>query len=359
MPIYALPFAISMTFVPLVILSLTFGSWWVVLGVLYAFLVIPVFDQLIGVTRDGLDPRTDERALFFHRLVTWVWVPVQVGMLFWAIAVAGSHHHLTPTEIWGAFFAFGLLSGGIGITYAHELMHQTNRFERSLAEILMTSVLYGHFCIEHVHGHHIHVATPRDPATSRYGESIFAFLPRTLSGSLVSAWRIQRDRLRRRGRPVWHHSNPFWRYGLAYGLYLSAAYAFAGWLGIALFCLQAFVAVVLLEIINYVEHYGLQRQLLADGRYERVQPRHSWNASHRLTNYLLINLQRHSDHHKHPQRRYPVLQHYDEDEAPQFPLGYPTMVLMALIPPLWFRTINPKVDAWRERHYGKLQGPAA
>lgn len=288
----------------------------------------------------------------FNRLITWLWVPIQLGLIVWALAVAGSDSHLSLVEVGAAFLALGILSGGIGIAYAHEMMHQTNRFERALAELLMTSTLYGHFCIEHVQGHHIHVGTPRDPATSRLGESVFAFLPRTLAGGLVSAWRIQRKRLRRRGLPIWHYSNAFWRYGLAYAMYFAAAYLLAGWFGVLLFCLQAVVAVLLLEIINYVEHYGLQRQYLADGRYERVQPRHSWNASHRLTNYFLINLQRHSDHHKHPQRRYPVLRHYEEAEAPQFPFGYPTMVLMALLPSLWFRIMDPKVAAWRVRHYG-------
>jgi alkane 1-monooxygenase len=352
MPVRALPFAISFTFVPVMILGLTLGGWWVIASMVYAFLVIPFFDQVFGIAKEGLDPRTDERALFYHRLITWVWVPVQLGLIFATLAVIGMTDHLNGLEILGATAALGILTGGVGITYAHELMHQTNRFERALGEILMTSTLYGHFCIEHVYGHHIRVATPDDPASARYGESLWAFLPRTLAGSLRSAWDIQTARMARRGQPVWHYTNPFWRYGLAYAAYFAVAHALAGPLGVALFCLQALVAVVLLEMVNYVEHYGLQRQLLPDGRYERVQPRHSWNASHKLTNLFLINLQRHSDHHKNPQRRYPVLQHYEDSEAPQLPCGYPTMLMLTLVPPLWFRAMNPKVEAWRARHYG-------
>ncbi len=346
----ALPFAISLTFVPVAIMGLTQGGWWVLGGIFYSFLIIPFFDQIMGITKQGIDPRTEDSALLFHRLITWIWVPIQIGLIFSSLAVIGQPGHLSALEAAGLTVALGILTGGVGITYAHELMHQTNRFERSLAEILMTSTLYGHFCIEHVHGHHTNVATPQDPATARYGQSFFAFLPRTLYGGLASAWRIQRERMKRRDLPLWHWSNPFWRYALAYAVYFGAAYLLAGWLGVALFAAQGFVAMTLLEIINYVEHYGLQRRLLPSGRYERVQPFHSWNASHRLTNAFLINLQRHSDHHKHPQRRYPVLQHYDETEAPQLPFGYPTMLIMALVPPLWFRVMNPKVELWRARH---------
>lgn len=348
---HAAPFAISLTFVPIAVLGLVHGGWWIAGGIAYAFLVIPLVDYLVGVTKAAIDPLTDERALFFHRLITWLWVPVQLGLLAAALAVVGQSVHLTWLEAVGIFVGLGIMTGGVGITYAHELMHQTNRFERALGEILMTSTLYGHFCIEHVQGHHVHVGTPKDPATARYGQSFWAFIPQTLIGSLVSAWRLQSTRMRRRDLPVWHYSNPFWRYLAAYASYFAAAFLLAGWAGIGLFILQAAVAVLLLETINYIEHYGLERRLLPNGRYERVEPRHSWNASHRLTNYFLINLQRHSDHHRHPQRRYPILQHYEESDAPQLPFGYPTMLLMAMVPPLWFRVMNPRVEDWRIQYH--------
>ncbi len=348
----ALPFAISMTFIPISMMAMLQGSWWIVIGILYGFIAFPLFDMITGLNKENLDPHTDQRKLFYYKLITWIWVPIQLALIVLALYVAGQPGHFTTLEKWGAFFGLGLLTGAVGINYAHELMHQKSRFERFLSEILMSSTLYGHFCIEHVYGHHIHVATPKDPATSRYNENIFVFLPRTIIGSFVSAWSIQKSMMNRRGLSVWHYSNPFWRYFVMYGIFVSVAYALAGVMGILLFCFQAVVAFVLLEIINYVEHYGLVRKKLENGRYEHVQPFHSWNASHRMTNYFLINLQRHSDHHKHPQRRFPVLQHYEESEAPQLPLGYPTMVLISLIPPLWFYIMNPKVDAWKQRHYG-------
>jgi alkane 1-monooxygenase len=350
MVVHALPFLVSLTFLPIAAMGAAYGGLWVFGGIAYAFAIIPIVDHLMGVTASGIDPNTEERALLFHRVITWAWVPIQIGLIFTFIAIAGTDLR-TPGEMIVIMIAVGLLTGGIGITYAHELMHQTNRFERALSEILMTSTLYGHFCIEHVYGHHIHVGTPKDPVSARYGESIYKFYPRAVLGSLLSAWRIQRDRMARRDQPVYALSNPFWRYALAYAVYVSVAYALAGWFGVGLFVLQAVVAFTLLEIINYVEHYGLRRRQLADGRYERVQPHHSWNASHRITNYFLINLQRHSDHHKHPQRRYPVLQHYHEADAPQLPFGYPTMLILSLLAPLWFWIMNPRVEDWRRRHY--------
>lgn len=351
MLLYALPFAISLIFPLLIALGLIYGGLWIEGTAIFALLAIPIVDHLVGLKTGGLDPRTEERALFFHKLLTWIWLPVQIGIIFAIIAAAGYATHLSQGELVRLALAAGLITGGIGITYAHELVHQTSRFERALGEVLLTTTLYGHFAIEHVHGHHVHVGTPRDPVSARYRESFYRFFPRAVFGSFASAWGIQQERMARRGLAWWHWSNPFWRYLGASALWLGLSYALAGWFGAGLFLLQAVIAFTLLEIVNYVEHYGLARRLLENGRYERVGPHHSWNASHRVTNYLLINLQRHSDHHYHPGRRFPLLQHYEETQAPQLPFGYPTMFMMALAPPLWFRVMNPKVEAWRARHY--------
>ncbi len=347
----ALPFALSFTFVPIAAMALTYGGFWTVAGAFYGLMLIPAADYFSGLQTKSLSPDADA-SLFRFRVITWIWVPIQLGIIFSLMASAGSGSHLGRSELIAATISVGLMTGGVGITYAHELMHRTNRFERALSEILMTSTLYGHFCIEHIQGHHVRVATPQDPATARYGESFYAFFPRAVIGSLLSAWRIQRSRLARRGLPVWHIANPFWRYSLAYTVYLGLSYALAGGFGVELFVLQAVTAILLLENINYVEHYGLLRRVLASGHYEPVQPHHSWNSAHRLTNYFLINLQRHSDHHKNPMRRFPVLQHHDESEAPQLPLGYPAMLLIALVPPLWFRIMDPKVHAWQQQFHG-------
>ena len=353
----ALPFALSLTFVPIAAMAMTYGGIWTVAGALYGLMLIPIADYFVGLNTSNGEAESGG-GLFWYRVITWAWVPIQLGIIFSLIAAAGMDR-LSENELLAAAVSTGLMTGGTGITYAHEMMHQTNRFERALAEILMTSTLYGHFCIEHIAGHHVNVATPKDPVTARIEESFYWFFPRAVFGSLFSAWSIQLLRLERRGHPVWHISNAFWRYALAYAAYFGVAYALSGWFGVKLFILQAFVAVLLLENINYIEHYGLMRRPLGLGRYEPVQPHHSWNASYRLTNYFLINLQRHSDHHINPMRRFPALQHYDESQAPQLPFGYPAMLLIALVPPLWFRLMNPKVLDWHERFWEQgLVGPS-
>ncbi|MBC8049217.1 MAG: alkane 1-monooxygenase [Chitinophagales bacterium] len=347
----ALPFAIALTFPVLFAISATLGGVWISAVSVYALIAIPLVDYFIGASEKNLDANTGEDELFWHKLITWIWAPLQFTLIVALLWLAGSASHLSDGELIRLAVATGIITGGVGITYAHELVHQTNRFERGLGEALLTSTLYGHFAVEHVHGHHVHVGTPKDPVSARFNESFWAFLPRAVGGSFVSAWRITADRLARRGLPLWHSSNPFWRYGAATIAWFFLAYMLAGWFGVGLFALQGVVAFAMLEAVNYVEHYGLSRRLLPDGKYERVAPHHSWNTSNMLTNYFLINLQRHSDHHYRPQRRYPVLQHYDESKAPQLPYGYPAMLTMALLPPLWFRVMNPKVEAWRARHY--------
>jgi alkane 1-monooxygenase len=220
-----------------------------------------------------------------------------------------------------------------------------------LGDFLMASVLYSHFRSEHLRVHHSHVATPRDAVTARYNEGFHRFFPRVLRQSLVSAWKTEAAMLARRGLPFWHARNPFWTYGALQLGFLALAYGMGGALGLGLFASQACVAIWQLELINYIEHYGLTRRHLGDGKYEHVMPHHSWNSAHQASNWLLINLQRHSDHHYKPDRRFPLLQTYGPDRAPALPYGYPVMSLAALIPPLWRRIMNPRVRAWRAQFY--------
>ncbi|MEO8531582.1 MAG: alkane 1-monooxygenase, partial [Deltaproteobacteria bacterium] len=211
--------------------------------------------------------------------------------------------------------------------------------------------LYSHFRSEHLLVHHWYVATPRDPVTARYNEGFHRFFIRVLVQCYRSAWRAEGQMLARKTRSALHLSNPFWRYWGLQMIALLTAYLVGGWSGLGLFLVQALVAIWQLELVNYVEHYGLTRRHLGDGKYEMVLPRHSWNASHRASNWLLINLQRHSDHHYKPDRRFPLLQNYGEDEAPQLPYGYPLMTMAAMVPPLWRRVMNKRVKAWRKQFY--------
>jgi len=263
--------------------------------------------------------------------------------------------HLTLAEKFGLAASLGVVTGMIGINYSHELMHRPTRLERGLADILLAMTLYSHFKTEHLLVHHIHVATPRDPASARYNEGFHRFFPRVLIQSFKSAWRAEAQRLEKRRLALWHRSNPFWRYGGLQAGMMGLAYAIGGKWGLAFFAVQAFVAVFHLEITNYIEHYGLTRAYKGAGKYEHVKPRHSWNADHRATNWLLINLQRHSDHHYRPDRAYPLLQTYDHNAAPQLPYGYPVVGILALCPPVWRRVMNPKVRAWRKQHYPQVK----
>ena len=355
----AAPFAISLLFFPLAALGAWLGGPWMLLAPAYAFVAIPALDTVLKLGEARLDSQTGEDDLLWHRLVTWVWVPVQLTMIFGLIWIAANTARLTGLEPWVMAVAVGIASGGIGITYAHELIHQKNRFERTLGEVLMCSTLYGHWCTEHVYGHHLNVATPEDPATAREGESVYRFLPRVLWQTLASSWQIQREQLKRRGAGFFSRHNAFLRYAGWTAAFLGLAFALGGWMGIGLLVVQAMVAILLLELVDYIEHYGLLRRKRPNGKYEPTRPHHSWNSGHQASNWLLINLQRHSDHHFKPAKRFPTLQSYPESEAPQLPHGYPWMVLLSLAPPLFFKVMDPKLEAWKARFYpGEVAGEA-
>lgn len=350
----ALPFWLSLGTVPIALMGAAWGGLWVLALPLYTWVLFTFLDALTGLNTANADPDTPDGDLFWHRLITWIWFPIQAMLIF------GMIHHVTHgsgLNIWekiGLFFGLGVVSGTIGINYSHELMHQRNRFEPWLGDLLLASVLYSHFRSEHLRVHHLHVGTPRDAVTARYNEGFHRYYPRVLLGCHKSAWRAECAMLARAGRPWHHRSNPYWRYWGLQALMLTAALALGGLEGLCLFLLQAGVAVWQLELINYIEHYGLTRAHLGDGRYEHVKPRHSWNAAHKASNWLLINLQRHSDHHYKPDRRFPLLQNHPPEEAPQLPLGYPAMAALAMIPPLWRRKMNPQVRAWRRKFYPEI-----
>lgn len=347
----ALPFWLSLLLVPVAIASIALGGWWTLLAPIAAWGLFSLLDALLGLNTDSADTATPDPDLFWYRLITLIWAPMQFALLFGAIAYATHTTHLGTAEKVAVFFGLGVLSGTIGINYSHELMHQKPKAERWLADILLAMVLYSHFRSEHLRVHHLWVATPADPVTARYNEGFHRYFPRVLVQCRRSAWAAECALLARRGLP-WHdRANPYWRYWALQGGMIVLAFALGGLQGLALFGLQAAVAVWQLELVNYIEHYGLTRRHLGNGKYEHVLPRHSWNAAHRASNWLLINLQRHSDHHYKPDRRFPLLQTYDEQDAPQLPHGYPLMTLAAMVPPLWKRIMNPRVRAWRKAFY--------
>ncbi|MEL7114470.1 MAG: alkane 1-monooxygenase [Pseudomonadota bacterium] len=351
----ALPFWLSLAMIPLAVLGAMQGGWTLALVPLFAWTGFILLDAVTGDYTENADPTITDDHLKWYRLITLIWFPAQAAVLIWAIWYVAPSDHLTFWEKYFLFFGVGVLSGTVGINYSHELMHQKSRVERWLGDLLLATVLYSHFRTEHLLVHHRYVGTPKDAVTARYNEGFHRYFPRVLRQSLVSAFQAEKAQLARKDLPWWHSSNPFWRYWALQLIFLALAFALGGWLGLFLFVHQAFIAVWQLELVNYIEHYGLTRKHLGDGKYEHVKPRHSWNSAKQASNWLLINLQRHSDHHYRPDRRFPLLQNHDVDDAPQLPYGYPIMTLAAMIPPLWLRMMNPKVRDWRKKHYPEIE----
>ena len=314
--------------------------WW---GPMFLFGIMPVLDHVIGKDAENppdsaLKHLEDDR---YYRWCTYLFLPLQYAALVWACGQwAGGD--LSLLESLGLAFTVGTVSG-IAINTAHELGHKRKQAERWLSKVALAQTGYGHFFIEHNRGHHVRVATPEDPASARLGESFWRFLPRTVAGSLTSAWELERERTERDGGSFWSPRNDVlnaWAMTVALFAVLTAVF---GWAVLPFLLLQAVFGFQLLEVVNYLEHYGLLRQKREDGRYERTQPRHSWNSNNVSSNVLLYHLQRHSDHHANPLRRYQALRHFDE--APELPSGYATMILMAYFPPVWRRIMDPRVAA--------------
>ena len=333
-----------------VVLGYLMGGWYTFLTLLFVFGVVPVLDIIIG--QDVRNPDADEEkrleADVRYRYLTWLCAPFQVMIVFWGAWVV-SRGMLSPLEMIGFTLSMGISSGVMGINVAHELAHRVNgRLEPALSRVMLWTVFYIHWGLEHVVGHHRGVATPEDPATARIGESFYRFLPRTVFGAFNNAWEFEAARARKQGHAVWSRHN---RMAVALAAYIALLLLVAlvfGPLALGYFIFQAVAAFTLLEAVNYIEHYGLLREKRPDGSYSPVEPVHSWNSSNWLTNRFLFNLQRHSDHHYRPGRRYQVLRHHDE--SPQLPTGYAGMILVALAPPLWRKMIDPKVMALRSRH---------
>lgn len=337
---FAIPLLLPLLLLPGALL----GGGWSFLTVAFVFGVVPLLDLMSG--RDHWNPAQDEvrelEASRYYRFLLYAWAVLQFSLLAWMLQHAARLDSLTFV---GMALSVGTLTGAIGITIAHELGHKLDWRERLLGRLLLASVCYAHFQVEHNKGHHAHVATPQDPATARAGQSLYAFLPQTIMGSAKSAWSFEADRLAKAGRTRWHWRNAVLQDTASSILLLSVAWLLAGTAAALFFLLQSAVAIFLLEIVNYVEHYGLTRSVRPGGGYERVQTTHSWNASERFTNWLLFNLQRHSHHHVEHHRRYQVLRHVED--SPQLPTGYAGMVLLALVPSLWRKVMDERLRAWR------------
>ncbi|MEM9300789.1 MAG: alkane 1-monooxygenase [Pseudomonadota bacterium] len=340
---------LASVFMPLVPLLGIFGYsltgaevwFWLPLGV--GYLAIPVLDWLFGVDESNppeeVVPQLEEDR--YYRYLTYAAVPMHFVVLI-AIAAFVGTHDLAGWSVLALALSAGIYSG-LGINTAHELGHKKAPLERALARIALAVPVYGHFCVEHNRGHHRHVATPEDPASSRLGESIYRFALREIPGAWRRGWLEERARLEREGRSVWSARNEILQsYALSALLQGGLIVAF-GWIMVPFLLIHNAWAWFQLTSANYIEHYGLLRDRDANGRYERCQPHHSWNANYIASNIVLFQLERHSDHHANPTRRYQSLRNFDD--LPQLPNGYFGMFLIAYVPWLWYRIMDRRVLA--------------
>ena len=313
------------------------------LPLLISYGLMPLLDALIGEDRnnppEAVVPQLD--ADRYYRWLTWATVPLHFVALIACAWWAG-----TQNLSWWALALLAYVAGadaGLGLNTAHELGHKHDRLEQVLARLALAVPAYGHFTVEHGRGHHRWVATPEDHASSRMGESIYRFALRELPGGIRRAWALESERLAAQGRSPWSWRNTMLQ-SYAVTLLLQGGLVIAfGWVMLPFLAIHNLVAWWQLTSANYVEHYGLLRRQLPSGAYEAPQPHHSWNTNHLVTNLATFHLQRHSDHHAHPSRRYQCLRHFPD--LPQLPSGYFGMFPLAYVPPLWFRVMDPRLLA--------------
>ncbi len=328
--------------IPIVVaLSLAAQSAWSFGALLFVFGLLPAIEML--TTPDAANLSAAEEAVAkadrTYDLVLYSLVPIQwalLGFFLWQVTRA----ELGLVAMIGLTTAMGVACGVLGINAAHELGHRARRAEQRMSKLLLLSTLYMHFFIEHNRGHHRNVSTDDDPASSRYGEALYPFFLRTIVGSWRSAWALEATRLRREGLSPWSMQNEMIQYQLLQGALVLAIGAGLGLTALVAFLGAAFIGILLLETVNYIEHYGLRRSRTTDG-YERTMPWHSWNSNYPLGRLVLLELTRHSDHHYLASRKYQVLRHFDD--SPQLPAGYPAMMLLACLPPLWFRVMHHEI----------------
>ncbi|MEM7572845.1 MAG: alkane 1-monooxygenase [Bacteroidota bacterium] len=330
------------------VIGMYLGGSWAFAGVLFAFGLLPLLELVLPTHTENIEETAElsrSRRRFFD-LLLYLNLPILYGIVGYYLYLV-SFSSWTVGELVGLTLSVGTMIGTLGINVGHELGHRTTRLEQLMAQALLLPGLYLHFTIEHNRGHHKNVATPADPATSRRGEMVYAFWLRSSIGGWLGAWKLEAERLKKQGKPPFTFANQMLRFQLVQLIYL-------GTLAIALSPYTALMAILagtvgflLLETVNYIEHYGLMRKKTASGRYEPVQPIHSWNSDHELGRIFLYELTRHSDHHFKATRKYQILRRFEE--SPQLPVGYPASMLLSMVPPLWFAYMNPKLERLEEQ----------
>lgn len=327
--------------------AFTTHGWAIGIPLAIAWWLIPLLELFIKPNPVNLNEAEEEMAKKnrVYDLLLYLVVPLQYICLYLFISTWENNSY-TVYETAGRITVMGLLCGVFGINVGHELGHRVNRFEQTLAKTLLLTSLYMHFFTEHNKGHHKRVATPEDPSSARYGEMVYLFYFRTIIFSYLSAWHIANEELKKRGRKVVSIYNEMIQFHLIQISFVALLFFLFGWLITIYFLISAAIGIMLLETVNYIEHYGLQRKKITEGRYERAMPAHSWNSDHIIGRIFLFELSRHSDHHYLASRKYQILRHHDN--SPQMPTGYPGMMILALVPPAWFYVMNKKIKCLSE-----------
>jgi len=308
--------------------------------------MVPFLELFIKADTSNLD--AVEEALIkkdkSYDFVLYLAVPLQFYFL-WEFLHSLQLGSISNWDLAGKVACMGLLCGTFGINVAHELGHRVNKFEQFLAKLLLLTSLYMHFFIEHNKGHHKHVATDSDPSTAKYNQSVYAFWPQTLLGTYLSAWKIANEELKKKGKYWFSLQNEMLQIQLIQLFFVVGIYFLFGIKITFFFLIAALMGSLLLETVNYIEHYGLKREATGNNQYERVQPHHSWNSNHIIGRLMLFELSRHSDHHYLASRKYQILRSYEN--SPQMPTGYPGMILLSLVPPIWFKVMHNQMKKYQ------------
>jgi alkane 1-monooxygenase len=329
---------------PLVVyISFSSKGWATHLPAIVFFCLVPVLELFFKPNKENFSKEEEKTAKENknYTYILYATLPIQLfflGFFFYAIQEIG----LTNSELVGRIFGMGIMCSVIGINVGHELGHRNNRIDQLIGEILLLTSLNTHFLPYHNGGHHLHVATPKDAATARKNEIIYLFWIRSHITSYLQAWNVENNRLKTSNRSWFHYQNRMLIYTICNFLLVGGIYFFFGQFVTIYFLLAAVSGIILLETVNYIEHYGLLRKQLENGRYEKVKRNHSWNSDHQIGQALLFNLSRHSDHHYNGSKHYQTLK--TVPESPQMPTGYPGMMLLALIPPFWFMVMHRKIQ---------------
>ena len=324
------------------ILGIYYGGAWCYAALIFTFVLLPVLELLLPVNKlNYTEPEIQNRIKNkWFDILLYLNVPIVYSSLVFTLYKI-SHSDLSLSEVIGTTLSLGIILGSNGINVAHELGHREKVLERILGKILLIPSHYTHFFIEHNHGHHLHVSTPEDPSTAKYNQNLYLFWFQTVMGTYIKAWQIQKKLNQIENRTWYSIKNDMIWFTIIQISYLFSVYYFFDFIGFIVGLFSGAVGFLLLETINYIEHYGLKRNQLASGRYERVSEKQSWNSNHVLGRIILYELTRHSDHHYKSQKKYQILEYHDV--SPQMPFGYPTSMVLSFFPPIWFAIMNKRI----------------